>query len=253
MKIVRNHSMQGLTRAAIGNRPLIMQPSLRGGVIVLVSTLFLAISACTSSPESERLVYAESQIKTLKEQVRRLSYNTASGGGVIVKMMPDPVTGELNVPMEGVFSFDRNHAVLRVDGIRKAFKLRTFELGDVVVEPNDFFMSMIATTVDQYVVETLPNGNRKVTMRGGLTCHTDVGKTTIDIGSHTTHSASEHATYLIEAVDGGIDGGHAGDSFAITAFFDHHDDPVNYSIFGPQVTFSGQITEGEITIIDPRE
>ncbi len=87
-------------------------------------------------------------------------------------------------------------------------------------------------------------------MRGGLSCATEVGQTTITIGSRT---AAEHATYLIEAVDGGIGGGKAGDSFAFTAFFDSKEAPVNYSIFGPKATFTGKMVEGEITIVDPRQ
>jgi len=165
-------------------------------------------------------------------------------------MMLDPVTGQPTVPLEEVFSFDRNHAMCRVDTNRQAFKMRTFKLGEVTIQPHKFFMSMVATTIDQYEVSTRPDGKRQVTMRGGLSCATEVGQTTITIGSRT---AAEHATYLIEAVDGGIGGGKAGDSFAFTAFFDPKEAPVNYSIFGPQFTFTGKMVEGEITIIDPHQ
>jgi len=55
----------------------------------------------------------------------------------------------------------------------------------------------------------------------------------------------------IEAVDGGIGGGKAGDSFAYTAFFDETEAPVNFAIFGPKATFTGTMVEGEVTIVDP--
>jgi hypothetical protein len=88
-----------------------------------------------------------------------------------------------------------------------------------------------------------------VVMRGGLDCSTEVGQATVTIGSR---SAAEHATYKVEAVDGGPGGGSAGDTFAFTAFFDPEDAPVNHAIFGPEFTFTGLMVEGEITILDPR-
>ena len=43
-----------------------------------------------------------------------------------------------------------------------------------------------------------------------------VGQGKVTLGSR---AAAEHATYFIEATDGGIGGGKAGDAFAFTAFF----------------------------------
>lgn len=86
-------------------------------------------------------------------------------------------------------------------------------------------------------------------MRGGLSCSTEVGQATTTFGSR---SASEHATYEIQAVDGGVGGGKAGDRFAFTVFFDPTDaPPTNHAIFGPKFTFTGDMVEGEITIVDP--
>lgn len=184
----------------------------------------------------------------LEARVRRLSYNTASGGGVNVKMMPDPVPGQPAVPLPEVFSFDRNHAMCRVDTNPRAFKMATFQRGEVVVPAGRFFMSMVATTIEQYAVSTHPDGRRTVRMRGGVSCATEIGQANVTIGSR---SASEHATYLIEAIDAGIGGGQAGDSFAFTVFFDPAEAPVNHSLFGPKFTFTGQMVEGEITIVDP--
>jgi hypothetical protein len=213
----------------------------------LFTVLVIAFTACTSSAEKQRVASLENDVKTLQDRVRKLSYSTASGGGVNVKMMQDPVTGQPTIPLEEIFSFDRNHAMCRVETNRKAFKMRTFKLGEVTIQPHQFFMAMAATTIDQYEVSTRPDGTRQVTMRGGLSCATEVGQTTITIGSRT---AAEHATYLIEAVDGG---GKAGDSFAFTAFFDPKEAPINYSIFGPKATFTGKMVEGKITIVDPRQ
>lgn len=212
-----------------------------------LTVLAIGITGCTSSAEKQRVASLENEVKTLQDRVRKLSYNTASGGGVNVKMMQDPITGQPTVPLEEVFSFDRNHAMCRVETNRKAFKMRTFKLGEVTIQPHKFFMAMAATTIDQFEVSTQPDGKRQVTMRGGLSCATEVGQATTTIGSRT---APEHATYFIEAVDGG---GKAGDSFAFTAFFDPKEAPINYSIFGPKATFTGKMVEGKITIVDPRQ
>ena len=85
-------------------------------------------------------------------------------------------------------------------------------------------------------------------MRGGLDCSTEVGRANVRIGDR---NASEHASYRITAIDSGIGGGEAGDSFAFTVFFNEEDAPVNYAIFGPEFTFTGQMTQGEVTILDP--
>ncbi len=191
----------------------------------------------------------QAQIEALKENVARLSYNTASGGGINLKMMPDPISGKPTVPMPEIFSFDRNHALCRVETNAQAFRMPTYKMGEVIVEPHQFFMSMVATSIEQFGVTTQSDGSRKVTMRGGLDCATEVGQANTTIGSRT---AAEHATYKIVAVDGGVGGGKANDSFAFTVYFDPEKAPINYSIFGPEFTFTGQMVEGEVTIIDPR-
>lgn len=200
-----------------------------------------------AAPESTRAAL-EAEVQDLEETVARLSYNTASGGGVNLKMMPDPETGEPTVPMHEVFSFDRNHAFCRVDTNPRPFKMQTFEMDEVVVEAHQFYMSMVATSIEQYEVSTDADGTRRVTMRGGLDCATEVGQADVVIGSRT---AAEHATYLIEATDAGVGGGEAGDTFAFTVFFDPDEAPINYAIFGPEFTFTGEMVEGEISIDEP--
>lgn len=224
-------------------------PTGRLGILALAAAVLLLIAVWSSSRASVvRVRELKREIADLQDRLRALSYNTASGGGVNLKMMPDPKTGELAVPLQEVFSFDRNHAMCRVDSNPRPFKMNTFKLGEVTIPAHRFFMSMVATSIEQYAVSTRPDGTRRLRMRGGLSCSTEVGLTTVTIGSRT---AVEHATYLIEAVDGGGGGGKAGDMFAFTVFFDPKEAPVNYGIFGPKFTFTGQMIEGEITILDP--
>lgn len=219
--------------------------------LMLLLALLLAQCAPASGepgPSPQQVATLKQQVTDLQEEVARLSYNTASGGGVNLKMMPHPDTGEPTVPLAEVFSFDRNHALCRVDTNPQAFKMQTFDMGEVVVEANQFYMSMVATSIEQYEVTTDADGTRRVTMRGGLDCATEVGQAEVTIGSRT---AAEHATYLIEAVDAGPGGGQAGDTFAFTVFFDPDEAPVNHAIFGPEFTFTGEMVEGEVSIVEP--
>ncbi len=236
----------------------------RSQITAIVMALLVGlIAGCTypvtypaiATPSAEQTQQAQ-EVEALRQEVARLdriitrlSYNTASGGGINLKMMPNPETGEPTVPLEEVFAFDRNYALCRVDTNPEAFVMPTYQLGDLLIEPHQFFMFMITTSVDQYEVITEPDGTRRVRMRGGLNCATEIGQAQVRIGSRT---AFEHATYLIEAVDRGIGGGEAGDTFAFTVFFDPEEAPINYAIFGPEFTFTGKMIAGEITIVDPR-
>ena len=160
-------------------------------------------------------ITADSEVRELRAKVMQLSYNTASGGGINLKMMVDPATGDATVPMEEVFSFDRNHAMCRVETNTEAFKMSTFSLGEIIIQPHQFFMSMVATSIEQFTVSTAADGTKEVVMRGGLDCATEVGRAEITIGSRTS---AERATYEIRAVDGGIGGGEVGDQFEIHRF-----------------------------------
>ena len=199
----------------------------------------------SNQPAVERL---HEEIDALQQTVTRLSYNSSSGGGVNVKMMPHPETGEPTVALEEVFSFDSNHVMCRLDTNNESFKIQTHAMGEVVIDPHSFFMSMVATSIEQYTVEVDDAGLRHVTMRGGLDCATEVGQANTTLGSR---KAAEHATYRVEATDGGIGGGDAGDHFAFTVFFNPEEAPINHAIFGPEFTFTGDMIAGEITITTP--
>lgn len=213
-----------------------------------VATVLVVVVAYTILADRQRLTELDKRAAALQDKVRQLSYSTASGGGINVKFMPDLTTGKPTVALEEQFSFDRNHAICRVATNARAFKMPTYQLGEVIVPPHGFFMDMQTNTVDKYEVTTMADAKRKVTMQGGLSCATEIGQTTVSLGSR---KAKEHATYLIEAIDAGRGGGQAGGSFAFTVFFDPGDAPLNYKIFGPKFTFTGKMIEGAITIVDP--
>ena len=220
---------------------------LRGSSLAALGLAAAAVIGCGSDDEDEEAEPDGAQPE-LQALISRLSYNTASGGGVNMKFMPHPDTGEPTVALPEVFSFDRNHAFCRVDTNPEAFVMPTFELGDVLIEPFSFYMSMNVTVVDQWTISSVDETTRRVVLRGGLDCATEVGQAESKMGDRTE---SEHATYRIEAIDGGVGGGAAGDSFAFTVFFDPEEAPLNHAIFGPEFTFTGEMVIGEITILDP--
>lgn len=186
-----------------------------------------------------------SQVTTLEERVSRLPQRwVASGGGTNLKFMPD-AAGRPTVELPEVFSFDRNHAFCRVDTNPAPFVMPTYRMGNVPIPANGFFMSMTASTIDQFDARQTPEGKAMATLRGVLDCHTEVVTATVRVGSRTV---SEPAGYEIVAIDGGVGGGQAGDTFAFTVFFDEQAAPLNHAIFGPKFTFTGDMVDGEITI-----
>lgn len=184
------------------------------------------------------------RFQTGAAQAERL---TASGGGVNLKLMPDPAGGD-PVPLRELFSFDAHYAQCVIEDNPAAFAIDTFEMGKVVVEAHTFFMAMYAHEMSLVSITEAGGGKRVAKLTGELGCLTEVGTATGRVGSRT---ASEPAFFEIEATDGGHGGGAAGDSFVFTVFFDPERAPVNHGIFGPNPAFTGELIAGEVTIAAP--
>ena len=237
------------------------------GVLALTVSLFAYFSASSEveslknseaqlSDSNKALEVELAQLRNLKDQsdvleaeLSRMSLLSASGGGINMKMMPHPETGEATVELPEVFSFDANHAFCRVDTNRHAFIMPTYQMGDILIEKNEFFMAMSTTTINEFRISQDEDGNNKIVITGGLDCFTEVAKATMTMGSR---EVAEPANYKIQATDGGLGGGPSGDTFEFTAYFDPNTAPINYAIFGPEFTFTGEMVDGEITIPSPR-
>ncbi|HUZ78985.1 MAG TPA: RnfABCDGE type electron transport complex subunit D [Chloroflexota bacterium] len=172
----------------------------------------------------------------------------ASGGGVNLKHMPD-ASGQATVPLRENFYFDLNQAICSVENNPHGFVMPTHSAGKVAIAPGEFFMFMVAPAMQRRAVAVAADGSRKLTMEGDLDCTTYAGTTSSSFGSRTQ---GEPASFHIEAVDGGgkpgPDGRKLGDSFAFTVYFLKETAPVNFAIFGPSATFTGQIVAGRVTI-----
>ncbi len=172
---------------------------------------------------------------------------TASGAGVNLKLMPNEA-GTPVVPMRESFAFDAIYAQCIVEDTAERFALDTHEMGRVVIEPHQFFMAMYAEQIALTGIRREDNGSLTATLEGRLSCATYAGTASVAVGSR---EAAEHARFRIEATDGGFGPTAPPDRFAFTVFFDSDEAPVNHAIFGPEVTFTGEMIAGKITIGAP--
>ena len=170
----------------------------------------------------------------------------ASGSGVNVKEMPGP-DGSM-VPLRESFAFDAHYAQCVVEDNPAAFVMDTFGMGRAVIEPHTFFMAMYSHELSVHSIRRLPDGRMAARLVGELGCATEAATATLTVGSRTV---LEPAFFEVEAVDGGPDGGAAGDAFVFTVFFDPAQAPVNHAIFGPRADFTGELVAGEVTIGPP--
>lgn len=172
---------------------------------------------------------------------------TASGSGVNVKEMPSP-DGRTMAPLRESFAFDAHYAQCIIEDNPAAFAMATFAMGRVVIEAHQFFMGMFAHETNLLGISRDAAGRRVAKLAGLLDCATFAGTASVSLGSR---AATEPALFEIEAVDGGIGGGPAGDRFSFTVFFQPQLAPLNHAIFGPSPTFTGEMVAGEITITPP--
>ena len=184
------------------------------------------------------------QVAVADAQEERL---TASGAGINLKLMPDEA-GNPVVPLREPFAFDTHYAQCVVEDNPDRFAMDTFEMGRVVIEPHQFFMAMYADQIALTGIQREGNGSLTATLEGRLSCATFAGTASVSVGSR---EAAEHARFRIEATDGGFGPTAPPDRFAFIVYFDSDEAPVNYAIFGPEVTFTGEMIAGKITIGPP--
>ncbi len=170
----------------------------------------------------------------------------AFGGGSNLKYMLDPSTGQPTVPLEELFYFDLKHAFCRVDNNSQAFAMDTYSMGHVVVEPNSFYMLMLAEDVEVSGFTATPDGTATLELTGKITCDTSATVASTKFGGR---DIKEVAPYKITVKHDP----NSGDSFAFRTFFQPDQAPVNNSIFGPDSSFTGQMKTGSITIVRIRE
>ena len=225
--------------------------------IAAVAALVLAIIAGGAVYFSQQgtIDALETDADRLEGQVSDLAAIAAFGGGVNEKSMPTLDMGVSHV-MDEVFSFSTEYAMCRVDTNFADFVMPTNGLGELPIDANTFYMAMASNSVDSYEISTNADGSTQIVLTGTLDCFTEVDLTENALvpdefkAVHGSRTAPEPASYRVTAVDGGMGGGGAGDRFEFTTFFDPNSAPFNHAVFGPEFTFTGNMTSGEITIMD---
>jgi hypothetical protein len=152
------------------------------------------------------------------------------------------------VPLRESFSFDAHYTQCIIEDNPAAFMMDTHSMGAVVIQAHAFFMAMYSSEMSVASIRRGPDGSRIARLVGQLGCATYAGLADVTAGSRT---ALEPAFFEIEAVDAGHGGGEGGDRFSFTVFFDPVQAPLNYGIFGPNPTFTGEMVAGEVTIAEP--
>ena len=223
--------------------------------VAVAAALVLAViaSGVTYFTQQGTISGYEDDVAALESQVEEVAAITAFGGGVNEKSMPTaPDMGGVTHVMDEVFSFSTEFAMCRVDTNFTDFVMPTNAMGPVPIPANTFYMAMSSNSVDSYEISTNADGTTQVVLTGSLDCYTEVRLDEVEGIGQTFggRMAGEPATFSVTAIDGGMGGGGAGDSFAFTTYFDATEAPLNNAIFGDEFTFTGTMTAGEITIKD---
>ena len=188
------------------------------------------------SAEKETNSKLQTDVANLNDRLEDLQRWAIFGGGSNIKSMLNTVDKQPTVRMDETFYFDQKNAICRVDNNPEAFIMPTYQMGEVEIEKNTFFMLMSTTSLHVKSIEESENS----------TCilESDVGDcfTEAAAGGNIYGSRIEPEAFTSEIV--AVDG----KSFSYTAYFDENEAPINYAIFGPRFTFTGELDTGSVTV-----
>ena len=188
------------------------------------------------SAEKETNSKLQTDVANLNDKLEDLQRWAIFGGGSNIKSMLNTVDKQPTVRMDETFYFDQKNAICRVDNNPEAFIMPTYQMGEVEIEKNTFFMLMSTTSLYVKSIEESENS----------TCilESDVGDcfTEAAAGGNIYGSRIEPEAFTSEIV--AVDG----KSFSYTAYFDENEAPINYAIFGPRFTFTGELDTGSVTV-----
>ena len=178
----------------------------------------------------------EENITVLNDDLDILNSWALYGGGSNIKKMPNTIDKKPTIQMDENFYFDHRTAICRVDNNPEAFIMQTYKMGEVQIEKNTFFMLM--STKSLHVKSIEESENSTCILEGEIgDCFTEASAKGQVLGSRI-----KPEPFLPEVV--AVDE----KSFAFTAYFDEREAPVNYAIFGPKFTFTGELTTGSVTV-----
>ena len=186
--------------------------------------------------ERDKNSQLQTDLVSLNEQLEDLQRWAVFGGGSNVKNMPNVIDKQPTVKMDETFYFDQKRAFCRVDNNPEAFIMPTYLMGEVPIEANTFFMLMSTSTLHVKSIEESENSTCILESDSG-DCFTEASAGGNIYGSRVK---PEPFKSEIVAVDG--------KAFSYTAYFDENEAPINYAIFGPKFTFTGELNIGSVTV-----
>ena len=182
--------------------------------------------------ERDRNSQLQTDLVDLNNKLEDLQRWAIFGGGSNVKNMPNTVDKQPTVRMDEVFYFDQKRAFCRVDNNPESFIMPTYLMGEVPIEANTFFMLMSTSSLHVKSIDEAENSTCILESDSG-DCFTEASAGGTIYGSRIE---PEPFKSEIVAVDG--------KAFSYTALFDENEAPINYAIFGPKFTFTGDLTVG---------
>jgi hypothetical protein len=156
----------------------------------------------------------------------------------------DPVTkGDNQVYLLSDLGFDETLVFCKVTTNFEAFKFPTVRMGTINFAPHEFYMDMRSVSIDSMTIKDGKDGP-EVNYKGVLRSETRVFS-----GDKMKVFVEEHASFgCTAAMAKETEGAKiSGNYFSMTARFDRTKEQA--AIFGAQVTFAGQLTDGHIVII----
>ena len=186
--------------------------------------------------ERDKNSQLQTDISDLNDKLEDLQRWSIFGGGSNIKNMPNIVDRQPTVEMNETFYFDQKNAFCRVDNNPEAFIMPTYLMGEVPIEANTFFMLMSTSTLHVKSIDESENSTCILESDSG-DCFTEASAGGNIYGSRVK---PEPFKSEIVAVDG--------KAFSYTAYFDENEAPINFAIFGPKFTFTGELTIGSVTV-----
>ena len=185
---------------------------------------------------NQRNLELEENVSSLNEQLDILNSWAVYGGGSNIKKMPNIIDKKRTVEMDETFYFDHKTAICRVDNNPEPFIMPTYKMGEIKIEKNTFFMLMSTNSLHVKSIEE--SDNSTCILEGSIgDCFTEAAA-----GGSIYGSREKPEPFIPEVV--AVDE----KSFAFTAYFDEIEAPVNFAIFGPKFTFTGELTTGSVTV-----
>ena len=164
----------------------------------------------------------------------------ASGGGLLFMVMLD-INRQSAVQLPMMFAFDPHFVMLHVQTNRERFLLPTFSLGDLIIEPGTFTLTLFGS-LPTVKFSKAEDGRAVATLKGTGSCGVSGSSSASTIGGR---ELKEEVTFEVTATDGG---GKDQGKFSARLLVRESQAPNLYAIFGPEEKITGKLITGLVSV-----